>query len=349
MVGCCSEDGEAAMRICRGWRIFAGSIAAVIFGLLGTASAGASYSQSTGATGSWQVTAAVPGLVPSDLTCPTARTCFAVGKSAHADIAAASWTTDGGKVWQRRLFPRQLPLWGISCASSTVCVAVGGDFYASATGPLTGGSVVVRTANGGQSWEVDRHPPSGVDPRSVSCPTTLVCEAVGVGVGQNPGPTVWRSEDGGRLWKPQDYVNAQLYAVTCTSVSDCEVGGFESLAVTRHGGQRWTPQPEPSRGDIVSSISCSRSNACRASALDPGAVTGAVLTEHSNSWSVVRVPSGVGPLFAMACPTASTCEAVGGGTRSSPSTSAVALRLTSIGTWVEQSLPTGVTATCQAI
>ena len=98
------------------------------------------------------------------ITCPTSRSCFAVGNT-DTFTGAVIATTDGGATWTQQTVPTAiLFLNGVSCASPSDCTAVGSNQNAA--------TAVLSTTNGGTRWRLDNT--SGLAKRpslqNVSCP-----------------------------------------------------------------------------------------------------------------------------------------------------------------------------------
>jgi photosystem II stability/assembly factor-like uncharacterized protein len=100
------------------------------------------------------------------VACPSTTTCVAVGNGNFAVV-----TNDGGATWASVTTPASTStaLEGITCTSTIVCYAVGGD-------PTSG--VIIETNTGGASWFQDV---SGTPNflHGVSCPAAATCWAGG--------------------------------------------------------------------------------------------------------------------------------------------------------------------------
>jgi photosystem II stability/assembly factor-like uncharacterized protein len=168
---------------------------------------------------------------------------------------------------------------GIACPSTTTCYAVGGN-------------EIVATTDGGGMW-TQTAAPTGSDPLvGIACSTTTACVAVGnvLGclLGENdpcpPGPfPVISTTDGGAVWTghplPAD-VSPTSIACPTTTVSTCEVAAFLGPA---------TDYPMGGSGGILRS------------------------TDRGANWINQTVPPETGDLDGIACPSATTCYAVGEG------------------------------------
>lgn len=114
----------------------------------------------------------VTGLV--GLSCPAAKVCYAVGDPAGAYPGTIAATKNGGATWHEQAGYQLDLLTGISCSSSSTCVAVGAGFYQ---------GVTVTTGNGGGRWQLRPRLRSSSRDRNellaVSCTRTARCLAIG--------------------------------------------------------------------------------------------------------------------------------------------------------------------------
>jgi photosystem II stability/assembly factor-like uncharacterized protein len=116
------------------------------------------------------------------------------GANLPAHNIAAIRTTGGGAEWSNLSLPESnAELAGISCASTTDCVAVG---FTGAS-PYTGTPVAVSTTNGGTTWVNDPLPSKGLGLIAVSCPETTTCFAIEVSFSAG---VVLKTTNGGKSW-----------------------------------------------------------------------------------------------------------------------------------------------------
>jgi hypothetical protein len=232
------------------------------------------------------------GAVFDAVTCPTSIECVAVGYNAlfHSiwsvgtlSGTAWSWSTVG-------VIPADASgqglLSGIACPTSTTCIAVGGD----KGGPSANGVYSMGTFSGGSwSWTAERNTPS--DP------------------------------NGGGV----------LYAITCVSRTECVAGGSDhnwhgvAVSITYSSGVwSWgseTMVPRETSGDSgrILALSCPSTTLCVGvgdnTVNGAGSFTIGTKTGGSWSWSTDQtIPgdgTGLGFLAGVACPTTTTCFAVG--------------------------------------
>jgi photosystem II stability/assembly factor-like uncharacterized protein len=171
------------------------------------------------------------------VSCASANMCTAVG--ANGTVLTSS---DGGATWAtRQPGSRVYSLYGVSCTGPVFCVAVGGSAF---------DAVVLKTNNGGVTWASyasgfddvlsgTNSPLGGLKAvtldcvtggmcggevlRSVSCPSSRFCAAVG-----DQG-TLLTTDDGGTTWTSQVAAGGsstkQLTGVSCLRATDCVAVG----------------------------------------------------------------------------------------------------------------------------
>ncbi len=228
---------------------------------------------------------------------PDPSTGFAVGS-----FRTVMATDDGGGAWETQTtqafdFDKNVEhppvpepdLNGISCASSSACVAVG-----------DAGSVVT-TGDGGANWS-DQDPDTQNDLLGVSCPSNTTCFAVG-----SRGAIV-KSNDGGASWHDlNSHVNTLLSGISCADSANCvAVGAFGTILTTDDQGAIWNPA-DPGTSAYLDGVTCDGSGLCLA--VGEG---GLVLrsTDGGQTWS--ESDSGVGDeLMSVSCADASSCVASG--------------------------------------
>jgi hypothetical protein len=283
------------------------------------------------AGGAWQAqSAAQPrGAAANSLnavSCVSVTFCEAVGSHANAvgdtvGLAEArresAWSVQPTPDPARSASGVRLILYGVSCASTRFCAAVG---Y-SAGGPGAGTEIW-----NGSAWKL-RAAPGTAYLASVSCPSAEFCEAVG----GNAETDTWN----GASWSAQAPAAGftSLTSVSCTSPTFCEATGFGPAGENAEtwNGSTWTAQatPTPSGGNSsgLEAVSCTTPASCEAvggyNLQSTG--QGVTLAEgwNGSAWTVQPTPnpqaslgSGLG---AVACTSARSCAAVGAFGRSAPS------------------------------
>ncbi len=193
--------------------------------------------RTTNGGNTWQGTRlpSYPGLSNGYLdaiSCPTSTECFTSGRG-----SVVLRTTNGGNTWQGTRLPSGLGLSGgnfdaISCPMSTECLAVG-------YGNEDLDAVLVKTTNGGNTWQVTRLPSglgiSGDKSDAISCPTSTECFAAGGDDTQesdNTNPAVLiETTDGGRSWHTASLPSGlglgigNLDAISCPTSTECFAAG----------------------------------------------------------------------------------------------------------------------------
>jgi subtilisin family serine protease len=260
------------------------------------------------------------------VSCSSTTACTAVGKarpeSAETNMVtlAERWN---GSSWslQTAANPEaknENELEDVSCAGSTMCMAVGNDHYR--------GKGFSEVWNGSE-WKVAATVEGEM--KAISCPTTTWCM------------TVAKSEDNGWQLKwtefisgswqatakappaPEGGTEVRLSDVSCTSESACTaVGRYKTTEykpyVARWNGTSWSLQtaPNPTEGDAseaMLSVSCASSTFCMAA----GRAAKKPFAESWNGseWTRVTAPNPEGAteatLEGISCSSSNACMAVG--------------------------------------
>ncbi len=240
-------------------------------------------------------------------------------------VAATNWTNGDAAAGSGSNV-----LAGVSCTTSTFCVAVGSEN----TG--AGGGTLIEQWNG-TSWNVvpSVNAPATTDDalNSVSCVGTAFCLAVG---GSGTGPAVAETWNG-TAWSfvtaaaPAASTSASLSSVSCVSATTCEVLGTASVGGTNSiFGNQWngttltattaatptttTSTPVPS----ASGMDCVTAGWCLAVGdSDTQSAAGSSFSElwNGTAWALLSTPeptAAVGSrLSSVSCAGVSFCQAVG--------------------------------------
>jgi hypothetical protein len=297
----------------------------------------------------WSV---IPSPNPGDkdaldaVSCTSSTDCVAVGKYASGSSMDSTlieaWN---GSAWLVDPSPNagtsnENDLSGVSCTSSSDCVAVG-----SSTSSETESQTLIESWNG-TAWSLASSPNPGTsfdDLYAVSCIGSAYCVAVGDSENPSDYPQTLVESWNGTAWSVVTSPDAgssdnDLYAVSCTSTTACTaVGTYGKLfnasqssvpqtLVESWNGAAWAVVPSPDGGGVsendLADVSCSSATSCLAvgtyvnPALSSVYVVDDTLVESWNgsAWSVVPSPnhgSYTNELSAVSCTAASNCVAVG--------------------------------------
>jgi hypothetical protein len=215
-------------------------------------------------------------------------------------------------------------LFGVSCTSSTACIAVGTSHESS--GLETG---FAETWNG-SSWNLSATPqPSGATAfhfRAVACSAANACTAVGSYTTSAGTESVLVERWNGSEWSiesapgPSGALVSAFTSVSCVSAKVCVAVGdsFSTSGTTlaeRWNGKEWLIQATPNTTNFLNrleGVSCSSSKACTA----VGTNVGSTLIERWNGseWTIQTSANGTlggNRLAAVSCPSTKACTAVG--------------------------------------
>jgi hypothetical protein len=292
---------------------------------------------------------------PDQVSCTSASFCEAVGLYLNGSRdtlpLAARWN---GSSWRLQNIPgsaddTDVLLTGVSCASTTFCMAVGLSF--------DGGTFAERW--NGTSWHAQTLP-GDVGEGAVSCASAAFCEVVGSGSGAD----VWN----GSSWsaqtipEPAGSTSASLAGVSCVTAAFCEaVGKYNdtsgdtlSLGLTWNGTSwavQTTPNPAGASLNSLSQVSCVSVTACEtAGSSQVTSNSGQLALAESWNGSSWQLQDAVSPrgaltnnLNAVSCTSAVFCEAVGSRIGSGSATDALAETWNG-STWQVQNTPDPVQA-----
>ena len=281
------------------------------------------------------------------VTCASTNACFAVGyetKTAGIRVPVADRMSGAGE-WSE--VPVSLPpgateagLQGVSCTSSTQCVAVGVSMTCSSP-PCSNGegtqSPFALLWNEGSGWTVQElNPPEATKAglEGVSCPAANYCVAVGFSELNGAKTALTETWNGSTTWSP---VTAHappqggsfilgLSGVSCSSTSACTAvgtyassGGDASL-VERWNGTAWSLQSAANTGhpEDLAGVSCAGPQECTAVGYyEPNGIWVAMVQSWNGSaWSTQALnldeaALGASELHAVSCASGATCAAVG--------------------------------------
>jgi hypothetical protein len=217
------------------------------------------------------------------VSCTSSTTCIAVG---FIENSSGTWVPLAEK-WNDTAWSAQEPpaptgaiasrLYGVSCTSSTECIAVGGFENSSEK------DVPLAEKWNGTAWSAQEPPaPTGAtssDLSDVSCASSTACIAVGEFENSSEKDVTLAEKWNGTAWSAQEppaptgSVASRLYGVSCTSSTECiAVGEFENSSDTwgplaeKWNGTAWSAQEPPAPTGATSSdlsgVSCASPAEC---------------------------------------------------------------------------------------
>jgi photosystem II stability/assembly factor-like uncharacterized protein len=248
------------------------------------------------------------------VSCVSATQCWAGAQDATGSAIIA--TGDGGATWRVEYATSRFDgITGIDCTSAAHCLAIG-DVSAGTN------AAFVETTDGGKVWRTHAAPKSLALAEALSCANGSDCWAVGL-AGNRVDAAVAHTADGGAMWTPEPVPSlvtamSSPFGISCASSTDCLVTG-EAALTTTNGGKTWTRHTVP-HGVPLGPVTCPSARDCYAIFDVTTAIPShdeAFLYTSANggvTWKdVLSDPRHVAGFGGIACPTTSTCVAVGYG------------------------------------
>jgi hypothetical protein len=273
------------------------------------------------------------------VSCSSPGACTAVGMFTRSNEKAQKVLVErwNGTGWQIQGTPNVVGgigpvLSGVSCSSSTTCIAVG-NFRSNA-----GEEMTLAEGWNGRAWKIEPTPSpvlAGAGPgntqdylNGVSCTSANACIAVGYysypqADDAEPLAEHW---DGTRWAVRQPYrwvsfnYGRELTTVSCGSASACVAVGYGYAAYW--DGMSWKAHRTPYiQGANLGAISCSSASACTAVGRVDANAEETTLAERwdGTSWTAQSTPNpthvitaSTARLDGVSCPSMSECIAVGG-------------------------------------
>jgi hypothetical protein len=284
-----------------------------------------------------------PGDLASEflgVSCASATACTAVGaylESSEVQVSLAeAWN---GTSWSIETTPnpsgaQTSTLEGVSCTSSTKCIAVGGSEDSS------GNTTTLVEKRKGTSWSIETTPnPSGSEDtllKSVACTSTSSCTAVGGYEDSSGNEYTLAESSNGNAWSiqttpnPSGSTESVPLGVSCASATACTaVGAYfnssdeEEALVEEWNGSSWSleavPSPSGAQESVLVGVSCTTAGGCTAvGGFLPSSGPEETLAEVWNGslWSIETTPNPSGDvllsaLTSVACNSAGGCTAAG--------------------------------------
>jgi len=292
-----------------------------ISGALGEAALQTGRAEATPST--WSITPSPEqGSATNDffaVSCSSSSNCVAVGTYINESTYQTLIESWNGATWSVAPSPNPVGndvLEGVSCASATICVAVG----------YQNTQTLIESWNGA-TWSVTPSPnASGNDILGgISCISATSCVAVGNYVSTTAQGTLvesWNGTGWSITSSPNPSSDAALSGVSCTSPSSCKAVGTNgnSTLIESSNGTTWSVMSTLAMGsgeNDLEGVSCVTSSTCVAVGGFPGGSAGVAQTliESWNgaTWSVTtsQNASGVDGLFGVSCAGTGGCVAVG--------------------------------------
>jgi hypothetical protein len=270
----------------------------------------------------------------SGISCRNSTTCYAAGSSFDGSNFHPLVERWNGTSWT--VVPSPNPAGGIggafsgvSCRSTPACFAVGA-YFSNTTKTLR---TLVETWTG-TAWAVVASPNPGgqsdVTLRSISCPSTTSCFAVG-GTQPRAQTDPWQTlieRWNGTAWSivaspnPPGAHHSVLQGVDCSSTSDCWAVGFSvgtgnHYLIERWHGGAWTVATAPNPGGSTTlgleGVACPAASACIAVGSYPNNSRALTMVDRWNgsAWAFVANGGSDARLRRVSCVTPTNCFAVG--------------------------------------
>ncbi len=213
--------------------------------------------------------------------------------------ASPAWASRGWTISSSPNLSSYNRLYGVSCVSSTMCMAVG--YYVNGSSLA---QTLVESWNGTE-WTVSSSPNQGTDSSDlfgVSCVSATSCMAVGSYYSEGTNQTLiesWNGHDWTISSSPEPGTNNVLFGVSCASATSCvAVGNYDGQGhnqtlIESWKGHDWSVSSSPDQGGYLDGISCASANSCMAVGYHKENGYKQTLTESWNgtAWTIPSSPS----------------------------------------------------------
>ncbi len=236
---------------------------------------------------------------------------MAVGGASAA--SASTWT-----VRQVADGPTMALLWGVSCSSEALCVAVGTNSTVATSTDPTGSASAWKTVHPEGYFEAALPPGltsggkvryRGNAIRGVSCPSAGLCVAAGpqgnILVSTDPtGPvSAWRIVELG-------LEATRMNAISCPTAGLCVAVAYNGKVISSTNptgdASAWTIASLPTPLDLLG-VSCPSPSLCVAVDREGRVATSLDPAGGASAWRLVGVPAGPGVLNGISCPSPALC------------------------------------------
>jgi hypothetical protein len=215
-------------------------------------------------------------------------------------------------------------LFGISCPTTTLCVAGGSDSLIAVSTNPAAGSKAWSVVHPGGKVDIPRTPPGGPEPgggetlfpgapvRGISCPSVTLCIAATFDsrIFSSTNPT-----GGAAAWKIASLTGEKeprlhMTGISCPSLQLCVAVAYGSKVITSTDptgeASAWTVSKLAAPVDLRG-VSCPSVSFCVAVDNTGQIVTSSNPTGGAGAWSLVGAPGGEGGLNGISCPSLALC------------------------------------------
>ena len=218
--------------------------------------------------------------------------------------------------WNLTQLPEEsTALYGASCPSPALCVAVGSNGTLATSGNPTGGAGTWSVTHFDGAEEVHPSDPNsyyaGGQVRGVSCPTTDFCAAMSrqgyIYASTNPagGAPAWSAI----ALQPEKKPRVHAYGISCPSISLCVgvAAGGKIITSTNPAGPTVWSVTELGLPLELTGVSCPTESLCVAVSSDGYIITSSNPAGGAPTWVAASPGGGFGPLLGVSCSSPSLC------------------------------------------
>jgi photosystem II stability/assembly factor-like uncharacterized protein len=260
----------------------------------------------------WTTRLLAPGPTQfSDVSCPTALICTAIGTGA-SDQGAILRTTDGGATWTRQVPPAATPyLSAVDCPTAAFCLAESYDSGGNAPTEISY-SIFTATTDAGATWttSTSASSPSGTAP---VCAGATRCYL-------SATSSVSRSTDGGASWQRLSMSGwRSIDTIACVLRSACFVLGMptgsrtpEFGRITGYGARFLRVAALPAlQGVDPSWLSCASLQSCAAIGVTAKGPLFLTTSDGGTVWRIRSLPGSIRTVVGVSCARGGYCVVAG--------------------------------------
>ena len=150
----------------------------------------------------------------------------------------------------------------------------------------------------------------------MACPSASSCTVVGGYTDSSNRRYGLILTGGGSAWTPTKTAEPLLFSVACASVSSCTIGGDGAILVGAGANWKTINVPPAAAGTLLASVACPTTAPCAIAAQSPLSDGLQIVAGSGSQWAAFDVVpaggvNGSAALTSIACPSPSTCVAVG--------------------------------------